>query len=146
MKTKIKDVLRSKGSQVWSVPPDATVLEALQLMADKNIGSVLVMEGDKLLGILSERDYARKVVLRGRASRNTPVSEIMTTPVYTVTPDEDIERCMALMTEKRIRHLPVMADNRVVGLISIGDVVKAIIENQAFLLDQMEAYIVGQPT
>jgi CBS domain-containing protein len=146
MKTRVKDVLRIKGDQVWSVTPDATVFDALKLMADQNIGSVLVMDGDRLVGILSERDYARKVVLYGKSSRQTPVREIMTSAVETISPEESIERCMALMTEKRIRHLPVVVDERVAGLISIGDVVKAIIEEQAFLLDQMEAYIAGQPT
>ena len=144
MKTRIKDILRAKGGQVWAVSPDDTVFRALEVMAEHNIGSVLVMEGDDLRGILSERDYARKVILLGRASRHTPVREIMTTEVETVTPDETIEACMAVMTEKRIRHLPVVEGGRVVGVISIGDVVKAVIEDQAFLLDQMEAYITGQ--
>lgn len=146
MKTKVKDILRVKGDHVWSVSPNATVFDALKLMADQNIGSVLVMEGERLVGILSERDYARKVVLHGKTSRQTPVREIMTGAVKTVSPEESIDRCMALMTEKRIRHLPVVEEERVIGLISIGDVVKAIIEEQAFLLDQMEAYISGQPT
>ena len=144
MKTRVKDVLQSKGAQVWTVPPDATVFDALKLMADENIGSVLVMEGDQLVGILSERDYARKVILHGRTSHDTPVSEIMTRDVKTVSPDQPIDACMASMTKNRIRHLPVVADGKVVGLISIGDVVKAVIEDQAFLLDQMEAYIGGQ--
>ena len=144
MKTKVRDILRVKGGHVWTVAPDDTVFDALKLMADKNIGSVLVMDGEKLAGILSERDYARKVVLHGKTSRHLPVREIMTGDVQTISPDENIDRCMALMTQKHIRHLPVVEDGRVVGLISIGDVVKAVIEDQAFLLDQMEAYIAGQ--
>jgi len=144
MKTRVKDILQAKGDQVWAVPPDATVFDALKLMADKNIGSVLVMEDGRLVGILSERDYARKVILHGRTSHDTPVSEIMTAEVKTISPDEPIDACMALMTERHIRHLPVVADEKVIGLISIGDVVKAIIEDQAFMLDQMEAYIAGQ--
>ena len=144
MKTKVRDILLAKGDRVWTVAPDDTVFDALKLMADKNIGSVLVMDGEELVGILSERDYARKVVLHGKTSRSLPVREIMTGEVETISPDEKIDRCMTLMTEKHIRHLPVLEDGKVVGLISIGDVVKAVIEDQAFLLDQMEAYIAGQ--
>jgi len=144
MKTKVRDILLAKGDHVWTVAPDDTVFDALKLMADKNIGSVLVMDGEELVGILSERDYARKVVLHGKTSRSLPVREIMTGEVETISPDEKIDRCMTLMTEKHIRHLPVLEDGKVVGLISIGDVVKAVIEDQAFLLDQMEAYIAGQ--
>lgn len=145
MKSKVKDVLRSKGRQIWAVSPDDTVFDALKLMADHDVGSVLVMDGETLAGILSERDYARKVILQGRASRSLPVSEIMTRNVMVVHPDESIDRCMALMTQKHIRHLPVVAENKVVGVISIGDVVKTVIEDQAFLLSQLEAYITGQP-
>jgi len=145
MQTRVKDVLAAKGHQIWAVSPDDTVLDALQVMADHDIGAVLVMEGDALRGILSERDYARKVILLGRASRSTPVKDIMTTDVETVTPDATIDQCMARMTEKHIRHLPVMEKGKVVGVISIGDVVKAVIDDQAFMLDQMEAYITGQP-
>ncbi len=145
MKSKVKDVLRAKGRHIWAVSPDDTVFSALQLMADENIGSVLVMDGETLMGILSERDYARKVILQGRASRSLPVSEIMTRNVMVVHPDESIDRCMTLMTQKHIRHLPVVENDKVVGLISIGDVVKTVIEDQAFLLSQLEAYITGQP-
>ena len=144
MKRTVQDVLRSKGRDIWSVSPDDTIYDALKLMADKDIGSVLVMEGDKLAGILSERDYARKVILHGLSSKTAPVKVIMTTKVEVVHPDESIERCMALMTEKHIRHLPVVEDDRVVGLISIGDVVKAVISDQAFMLEQLESYITGQ--
>ncbi len=145
MKSKVKDVLRAKGRQILAVSPDDTVFDALKLMADHNVGSVLVMDGEKLVGILSERDYARKVILHGRASRSLPVREIMTRNVMVVHPDESIDRCMTLMTQKRIRHLPVVEEDKVVGVISIGDVVKTVIEDQAFLLSQLEAYITGQP-
>ena len=138
-----RDILRSKGSDIWSVPPEATVYEALRLMADKNIGAVLVMEGDRLLGIFSERDYARKVDLLGKRAADTPVQTIMTERVVCVRPDETIEECMALMTDKRVRHLPVVEDERVVGLVSIGDVVKAIISEQEFIIEQLENYITG---
>ncbi|HFD38718.1 MAG TPA: CBS domain-containing protein [Anaerolineae bacterium] len=138
-----RDILRSKGSDIWSVPPEATVYEALRLMADKNIGAVLVMEGDRLLGIFSERDYARKVDLLGKRAADTPVQTIMTGRVVCVRPDETIEECMALMTDKRVRHLPVVEDERVVGLVSIGDVVKAIISEQEFIIEQLENYITG---
>ncbi len=144
MKTRVKDILLAKGTQVWAVAPDDTVFRALEVMAEHDIGAVLVMEGETLRGILSERDYARKVILLGRASRHTPVKTIMTSPVETVSPDDTIDQCMATMTAKRIRHLPVVEGGKVVGVVSIGDVVKAIIEDQAFLLDQMEAYITGQ--
>ncbi len=144
MKTRVKDILRHKGTHVWAVAPNDTVFKALEVMAEHDIGAVLVMEGDELRGILSERDYARKVILLGRASRHTPVKEIMTREVETVSPEATIEECMAMMTEKRFRHLPVVEGGKVVGVISIGDVVKAIIDDQAFLLDQMEKYITGQ--
>ena len=145
MKTRVKDILNVKGGQVWAVSPDDTVFKALEVMAEHDIGAVLVMEGDELRGILSERDYARKVILLGRASRDTPVREIMTAEVKTVSPDDTIDQCMASMTKKHIRHLPVVEGGKVVGVISIGDVVKAVIDDQAFMLDQMEAYITGQP-
>ncbi len=145
MKKRVKDILNVKGHQVWSVTPQDSVFKALEVMAEHDIGAVLVMEGEKLCGILSERDYARKVILLGRASRHTPVREIMTRDVMTVGPEEGIEQCMGLMTRYHIRHLPVVEGDQVIGVVSIGDVVKAVIEDQAFLLDQMEAYISGQP-
>ncbi len=143
MKT-VRDILREKGYDIWSVAADATVYEALQVMAEKNIGAVLVLEQGKLAGILSERDYARKVILQGRSSLNTPVKEIMTQQVFYVRPDQTIEECMALMTDKRIRHLPVLEDNRLVGVISIGDVVKAIVSEQKVTIQQYENYILGR--
>ena len=136
----VRELLAKKGGEVWSVSPDATVYEALQLMSDRNVGAVLVMGGRDLLGILSERDYARQVILKGKASRDTPVREIMTTRVVCVAPERTIEDCMALMTDKHIRHLPVLADG-VIGVLSIGDVVKAVISEKQFLIEQLESYI-----
>lgn len=133
--------LQTKGQQVWATRPDATVYEALQQMSDKDIGSLLVMEGEKLVGIFSERDYARKVILHGKSSKEVLVSEIMTSRVAYVHPQQSIEDCMAIMTELRVRHLPVLSGERVVGVISIGDVVKSIISEQSFVIQQLENYI-----
>jgi len=143
MKT-VSDLLRVKGNQVWSIGPDATVYDALTLMAEKDVGALLVLDNvGQLVGILSERDYARKIVLKGKTSRETPVREIMTKKVLWVRPDQTIEEIMALMTNKRIRHLPVLEEGRLVGVISIGDVVKAIISEQEFMIEQLENYITG---
>ena len=140
----VRSVLQSKGGQVWAVHPDETVLEALKLMAEKNVGAVLVMDGDALVGILSERDYARKVILLGKNSRDTLVSEIMTPRVLCVRADQSMDECMALMTQKGIRHLPVLGeDDRVIGVVSIGDVGKAIIAGHEFTIAQLEHYITG---
>lgn len=139
----IKHLLDRKGRQIISVKPDASVLEAIRLMAEKNIGAVLVMNGGQLLGIMSERDYARKVVVKGRASDTTPVSAIMTANVISTTSSETVDNCLALMTDKRIRHLPVMENNVVIGVISIGDLVKAIIADQQEAIEQLEHYISG---
>ena len=137
-------LLRSKGHDIWSVSPDATVLDALKLMAEKNIGAVLVMDGDALVGIMSERDYARKVILLGKSSKDTLVSEIMTPRVLCVRADLSVDECMALMTGKDIRHLPVLGDDgRVVGVISIGDVGKAIMARDELTISQLEHYITG---
>jgi CBS domain-containing protein len=133
-------MLRGK-SDVYSVEPGDTVFTALRLMADKNIGAVLVRSDQKIEGIFSERDYARKVILLGKTSRETPVSEIMTTHVISVEPDWTAEQCMALMTDKRIRHLPVMEQGRVVGVVSIGDVVRAVVNEQQFTIDVLQRYI-----
>jgi CBS domain-containing protein len=141
----VKEILRGKGHHVWSVKPDATVYDALKLMDEKNLGAVLVMEGDRLAGLLSERDYARKVALRGRTSRETLARDIMTERVTCVFLDQTAEECMALMTEKRVRHLPVLEGDRVVGIISIGDVVKTIIDENQFIIEQLEHYITGSP-
>ncbi len=140
----VRQILKNKGSQIWSTEPDATVYSALQLMAEKGIGALLVLADGKLVGIFSERDYARKVILHGKSSAETPVSEIMTPGVITVRLDQTIGECMTLMTEKRFRHLPVVEGDRVVGVISIGDVVKAIISDQEFMIKQLEIYISGE--
>jgi CBS domain-containing protein len=142
---RVKDILRNKGDQVWSISPDATVRDALQEMADRNIGAVLVMDQGHLAGIFSERDYARKLDLRGLRADETPVSEVMTRQVVGVRPDDSVEKCMAIMTDKRIRHLPVVDGGEVAGLVSIGDVVKSIISEQQFLIEQLELYITGTP-
>lgn len=141
----VRDMLKTKGYDIWSVAPDTSVYDALKLMEEKNIGAVLVMDGDNLMGILSERDYARKVVLKGRASANTPAREIMTRRVMCVSPEETAEQVMALMTEKKVRHLPVLENDRLIGIISIGDVVKATIAHKEFIIEQLEHYIRGTP-
>ncbi|MCL4869462.1 MAG: CBS domain-containing protein [Anaerolineae bacterium] len=137
----VSDILRGKGQDVWAVSPEDTVLSALQLLAEKGIGAVLVLEDGLVRGILSERDYARKVVLQGRSSANTPVKEIMTSRVFAVTPSHTVENCISLMTEKRIRHLPVMDGGRLVGVISIGDVVKMMLTEKDQMIDQLTNYI-----
>jgi CBS domain-containing protein len=137
----IRHLLQEKGYDVWSVEPEATVLEALQLLAEKDIGALLVMEDGELKGIFSERDYARKIVLHGKASKDTKVRDIMTSEVIRLGPDQTIEACMAVMTEKRIRHLPIIEDQKVIGVVSIGDVVKSVIAEQEYLIDQLESYI-----
>jgi CBS domain-containing protein len=139
----VKGILSSKGSAVRSVTPEDTVLHALGVMAEHDIGGVLVLDGEKLVGILTERDYARRVVLLGRASRDLPVAEIMTSHVCCVSPDRTLEECMALMTEKRTRHLPVLYHKKVIGVISIGDVVKETIAEQEFEIAQLNSYISG---
>ena len=141
--TLVKQLLRSKGSEVWTVAPDTSVYDALQTMADKNIGALVVVEVNKVIGIISERDYARKVILQGKSSVHVPVKEIMTDRVFCVTPEYTIEQCMAVMTDRRIRHLPVLDNDKLVGIVSIGDVVKGIISNQEFMIEQLEKYIVG---
>jgi CBS domain-containing protein len=139
----VRQLLADKPAEVFAVAPDAPVVEAIRLMADKSIGAVLVLRGEMLAGILSERDYARKVVLMGRSSADTPASAIMTEQVVTVVPDTSVPACMQLMTERRIRHLPVVEGGRVVGVISIGDLVKAVIADQQLELEQLQRYIAG---
>ena len=139
----VSDILKIKGHEIWSVAHDSTVLAALELMAEKNIGAVMVLVGQELQGIFSERDYARKIILKGKTSADTLVSEAMTERVAYVGPHNTLEECMALMTEKHFRHLPVMEGNRLLGLISIGDVVKEIISNQKIEIKQLESYITG---
>jgi len=140
----VRQVLQSKGSHFWWISPEATVFEALGTMAEKNIGALLVMDGEALVGIFSERDYARKVILFGKSSKEIPVSEIMSSKVFYVRPEQSIEECMALMTDKHIRHLPVMEGKQVVGVLSIGDVVKTIIDQQEFVIEQLGNYITGE--
>ena len=142
--TTVAEIIKSKSeAKVYSVTPTDTVLTALKLMADKHIGALLVMEGEQIAGIFTERDYARKLVLLGRASSDTPMREVMTTAVRFVEPTHSVEQCMALMTENRLRHLPVVDKGRVVGLISIGDLVKSVISQQQFIISEMERYITG---
>ncbi len=140
----VKHLLDRKGRYIISVKPDDSVLDAIRVMAEKNIGAVVVMRGDELLGIMSERDYARKVIVKGRASDNTPVADIMTADVLTTSGAETVNKCMSLMTEKKIRHLPVVEEDTVVGMISIGDLVKAIIADQQEEIEHLEHYISGQ--
>jgi CBS domain-containing protein len=137
-------ILAAKGSEIFAIPPDSNVFEAIALMAEKQIGAVLVMSGPALLGIVSERDYARKVILQGRSSKETKVSEIMTCSVVTVETADTVEDCMRIMTQRRIRHLPVLESGQLVGLVSIGDLVKALISNQAFTIQQLESFIAGK--
>jgi CBS domain-containing protein len=142
----VQDILRTKGTAVWSVMLGTTVYEALQLMAEKNIGAVLVLDEEGCIaGVLSERDYARKVILEGKTSRDTLAHDIMSTRVVGVRPDQTIEQCMAIMTDRHVRHLPVVDGDHVAGVISIGDVVKAIISQQEFMIEQLENYITGTP-
>jgi CBS domain-containing protein len=142
MKT-ARDLLREKGTQVYSTSPHATVYDALKLMAEKNIGALIVLEGERIVGMISERDYARKIVLKDKFSRETAVGEIMTRDVVTVSPGKNLEECMELITDHRVRHLPVVEDDRVLGIISIGDVVKGIIDHKEFIIEQLEHYIKG---
>jgi len=142
MKT-VKEILEAKGTQIWSVKPSDSVLDSLKLMADKGIGSLLVMDGEKLMGIVTERDYARKVILEGKSSKDTSVSDVMTSKVLCVSPERTVDECMALMTDKRARHLPVVDHKRVVGVVSIGDLVKTLINEQQILIDQLQHYITG---
>jgi len=139
----VSALLHHKGSAVWSVEPEATVFEAIKLMADKNIGALLVVSGGKLLGIFSERDYTRKIALHGKTSKETRVREVLSSKVISVTPHDSIEECMRLMTERHIRHLPVMEDKKIVGIVSIGDLVNWIISSQDAAIAQMEQYISG---
>ncbi len=143
----VSQVLQKKGQDIWSVAPDSPVYQALELMAERNCGAVLVIDQETLVGILSERDYSRKVILKGKSSKNTPVEEIMSREVVCVQLDKTIDDCMALMTEKRVRHLPVIKEEEtLVGLISIGDVVKEVISEQEFIIHELESYITGIPT
>jgi CBS domain-containing protein len=137
----IRDILHKKGTAVWSVSPDETVFEAIRCMAEHGVGALLVLEDDELVGLFSERDYSRKVILQGLRSQETPVRNIMSTPVLTISPDATVQQGMSMMTEKFVRHLPVTDGSGVIGLVSIGDLVKAVIEDQQVLIKQLERYI-----
>lgn len=141
--SKVSQLLAKKGNQVWSIDPKSSVYEALQIMAEKNVGALPVMQSGKVAGIFSERDYARKVVLKDKSSRETRVDEIMTRDVILISADESIEECMSKMSENRIRHLPVVEEGQLIGIISIGDLVNFIISEQQFKIDQLESYIQG---
>jgi CBS domain-containing protein len=139
----VKNLLEQKGRNLWTVSPDATVFDALAIMAEKDIGSLVVMEGGKLIGIVTERHYSRNVILKGKRSPTTLVKDIMDANVIHVRPEQTVELCMALMTEKRVRHLPVLEGNKVIGIVSIGDLLKSIISKQKFVIDELEHYIHG---
>ncbi len=139
----VQHLLAAKGGQLISIAPDASVFDAIKLMADEGIGSLVVLDGKRLAGIVTERDYARKVILKGRSSEATPVADIMTAEVMTASPDATVDRCMAMMTDKRCRHLPVVDSDEVIGMISIGDLVQAIIADQKEEIEQLEHYISG---
>ena len=143
MQTVLQILGEKRNHQIWSVRPDQTVIEALELMAEKNIGAVLVMDGEKLAGIFSERDYARKGILQGRKAKSTPVTEVMTPGVFVITPAQSTEDCMKLMSNKKIRHLPVVDEGRVVGLLSIGDIVNSMLNEQENHIKTLEMYISG---
>jgi len=140
----VSEILGQKRPEVWSVAPDATVFQAIQLMADKNVGALPVLEGDRLVGIISERDYTRKVVLKGRSSRETPVRDILSRDPSTAALDDTIVECMRIMTEKKVRHLPVLDGHTLIGIVSIGDLVNWIISAQTAAIDQLEKYITGE--
>jgi len=142
MKT-VGDILQTKGREVWTISRETIVFDALKLMADKNVGALVVLDGEEVAGILSERDYARKVILHGKSSRELKAGEIMSATVYFVSPEQNIEDCMALFTNKRVRHLPVLQSNELIGIISIGDVVKAVIAEQEYTIKHLENYITG---
>jgi CBS domain-containing protein len=141
--TTVKQILSEKGHEVWSTSPDTTVFDALKFMSDKSVGALVVLDDLEVVGVFSERDYARKVMLKGKSSKKLPVKEIMTRRVVCVKPGNTTEECMALMTDKHIRHLPVVDGDELVGIISIGDVVKAIISQQELVIEQLESYITG---
>ena len=140
----VKHVLKEKGKDIWAIAPDASVFDAIDLMAQKEVGALLVLEGEKLIGIISERDYTRKVILKGKSSKETKIRDIMTSPVICAHADQDVKKCMALMTAKNIRHLPMLENNRLVGVVSLGDLVKTIIDEQESEIHSLESYILYQ--
>jgi len=140
---RVKEILADKGNDIWSIGPDETVYDAIHLLAEKMIGALLVLEGDALIGVISERDYARNIILKNKSSRDARVKDIMTTDVITVGPDEGVSECMKLMTNKRIRHIPVLRDGKLIGVLSIGDLVRAVIAEQQSTITDLEKYISG---
>ena len=140
----VKNILDEKGCSIWTISPEAKIIDALKLMAEKSLGALVVTYKNQVVGIISERDYARKVILRGKSSLDTPVKEIMTTQVFFVTPDMSAEECMALMTKKHIRHLPVIDEGKLTGLVSIGDVVKTVLSEQKITIENLQNYITGK--
>jgi predicted transcriptional regulator len=143
MRRTVADILQQKGRQVWTIAPDAMVFDALNIMASKDIGALVVMENERVAGIMTERDYARKVILKDKRSKETLVREIMSSTFVFIAPEEDLEVCMALMTNKKVRHLPVMEQEKLNGIISIGDVVKGILDHKEFIINQLERFIKG---
>lgn len=141
-----KQLLEQKGDNVKTIDPDSSVYDAIKAMADNHIGALPVLKDDKLVGIITERDYARNVILKGKSSKVTPVKDIMTSNVLCVSPEKTVEECMALVTDKRVRHLPVVNNGKLIGIISIGDLVKSIISEQQYMIEQLEHYITGEPT
>lgn len=139
----VKEILDTKGHDIWFIGPEASIYDAVSLMSERGVGALLVMEEGRLVGMVTERDYARKVILEGRSSKQSPVKDIMTKRVLCVKPEMTVEECMALVTDKRVRHLPVVENRQVIGIVSIGDLVKAIITEQKFLIDQLIHYITG---
>ena len=142
----IKQLLVDKGDDILTIGPNSSVYDAIKAMADNHVGSLLVMENENLVGIITERDYSKNIILKGKSSKYTPVKDIMVSNVLCVKPKQTVEECMALMTDKRVRHLPVIEDDKIIGIISIGDLVKAIISEQKFIIEQLEHYINGLPT
>ena len=140
----VKHILQEKGNNVWTIVPDASVFDAIDLMAQKGVGALLVLEADKLVGIISERDYTRNVILKGKSSRETKIRDIMTSPVICADADQDVQKCMALMTKKNIRHLPLLEGNKLAGVVSLGDLVKTIIAEQETEIHSLESYIMYQ--
>lgn len=142
----VSEILKQKGGDVWSIQPDATVLDAIKLMAEKNVGALVVTQKNKVVGIISERDYSRKVILKGKASKTTPVSDILSKKVVKVEPSTSVNDCLKLMTEKRIRHLPVLEGTKLKGIVSIGDLVNWVISAQSSTIEQLQTYITGYPS